>query len=69
MSNPWVSMSMNVAAYIPGVLKVALTMVKIFNCDNFHFRSLFFPFATAGNTVVTLALVSVMCCVISVCWL
>lgn len=33
---------MNVAAYIPGVLKVALTMVKIFNCDYFHFRSLFF---------------------------
>jgi hypothetical protein len=59
---------MNVAAYIPGVLKVALTMVKILNCDYFHFRSLF-SFATAGDTVVTIALVSIICCVIGVCWL
>jgi len=46
MSNPWVSTSMNVAAYIPGVLKVALTLVKILvkilKSDYFHFRSLFF---------------------------
>jgi hypothetical protein len=69
MSNPWVSTSMTVAVNIPGVLKVALTMVKILNCDNFHFPSLFFSFATAGNTVVTLAIVSVICCVIGVYWL
>ena len=59
---------MNVAPYMPGVLKVALTMVKILNCDYFYLF-FFFSFAAAGNTVVTLALVCVICCVIGVCWL